>query len=51
MARQDWNFTDQEISTLKDLAEALEPLELAIKQLGSRSMNLIGAECVYQYTW
>lgn len=50
MAKKDWDFSDNEITALRDLAEALEPLELAINQLGSRSMNLVVAECVYQYT-
>ena len=72
-AKNNWNFTDDDITALRDLAAGLEPLELAIKKLGSKGnsitilsvlyslrngqllinlslgMNLIGAECVYEY--
>ena len=41
MAGRDWNFSDDEITSLWDLFNALEPLELAIQKLGSRKMNLI----------
>ena len=48
-AKNDWNFTDDDMKALRNLTAALEPLELGIKKLGSKGMNLIGAECVYQY--
>ena len=32
-AKNDWNFTEDDITALHDLAAGLEPLELAIKKL------------------
>ena len=51
MSGKDWEFKEAEIKQLRDLDQALEPLECAIKQLGSSGINLIGAEMVYENTW
>ena len=49
IANNDWEFINEEIYSLWDLLHALKPLEMAIKKLGSREMNLIGTECVLQW--
>ena len=35
-SKNEWNFTDEDLASLRDLISALEPLELAIKKLGCK---------------
>ena len=46
-AKNNWNFTDDDITALRDLAAGLEPLELAIKKLGSKGNSITILSVLY----
>ena len=38
-ARNEWDFTEEELAAIRDLISALEPLESAIKKLGTKGKS------------
>ena len=49
-AKNDWDFSDEELSSLRDLVSALEPLELAIRKLGSKGNIFRVKYCLHEST-
>ena len=43
-----WTLTEKDVSKLRDLDEALTPLEFAINSLGAHGVGLLYAETIYQ---
>ena len=50
MSENSWPLSPEEITTLDNLVLAMKPLELAVVELSRRSMDLLGAEAVYETT-
>lgn len=43
------NFSENEISSLQNLVDTLEPVKVAVDQLSARNVNLLHADAVFKY--